>query len=50
VLADFCRVLDNKPKLDTHSITAKAAPEQFSSLKASQSEKLRKLLQRGQHK
>lgn len=47
VLADFCRVLDSKPRQNTHTMAAKAAPKQFASLKAGQSEKLKKLLQRG---
>lgn len=45
-LADFCRLLEGKPRQDTDSITINAAPEQFASLKPAQSEKLKKLLQR----
>ncbi len=47
VLTDFCRVLDSKPRQSTHTMAATTAPKQFASLKTGQSEKLKKLLQRG---
>lgn len=47
VLIDFCQLLESQTKQSINSTSIAEAPKQFSSLKTSQSEKLKKLLQRG---